>query len=119
MKRAHTSIQGTIIGMWLGIALFNGAMVWAGDSGSAGTTQRFRGMARGPAPQVTAEQTRARTSMRFAAMPPASGVSKEVATLGGSTLRFALPAAGSSDESRKLDGLVDSKGDNDQGSTFN
>jgi hypothetical protein len=118
MKRRRQTIQGAIVGMWLGAALFNGATVWSGDSGSSGTTQRFRGTVQGAAPQVTAKQSAPGTSMRFAVTPPASGVSKEDVPSAGSTLRFASPISSGVDQSVQR-GMVDVKENEEERGTFN
>ena len=120
MKRHRHIIQKTIVSMWLGVALFNSAAVWAGDSGNLGSTQRFRGVvqAQGNVPQVTAKQSAPGTSLRFAAHSPTSEVSKGTATAAGSTMRFASPISGGADQSVRP-GMVDVQENGGERGTFN
>ncbi|HSE59684.1 MAG TPA: hypothetical protein VLA99_13355 [Nitrospiraceae bacterium] len=118
-QRRHLR-QGTMVAMWVGIALFNGAAVWAGDSGSAGTTQRFRGtvQGQGAVPEVIAKQAAPGTSLLFAAPAVSSDVAKEVTLGAGSTMRFASPISGGADRSARH-GMVDVKEDGGAKGTFN
>lgn len=118
-QRRHLR-QGTMVAMWVGIALFNGAAVWAGDSKNLGTTQRFRGVEQGQraVPQVTAKQAAPGTSMRFAVMPRASEASKDVVVPAGSTMRFASPISGGADHAVRR-GMVDAKEDGGAKGMFN
>jgi hypothetical protein len=104
--------------MWLGVALFNSAAVWAGDSGDLGTTQQFRGTVQEASPQVTTKQSAPGTSLRFAANSLTSEVSKRTATAAGSTMRFASPLSKGTDRSLRH-GLVDVKENEAERGTFN
>lgn len=118
-QRRHLR-QGTMAAMWVGIALFNGAAVWAGDSKNLGTTQRFRGVEQGQraVPQVTAKQAAPGTSLLFAAPAVSSDVAKEVTPGAGSTMRFASPISGGADRSVRH-GMVDVKEEEGEKGTFN
>ena len=120
MKRQRTIIQHAIVGLGLAVVLFNGATARAGDSGNAGTTQRFRGTEQGDraVPQVTAKQAAPGTSLRFAAKSPASEASNDGAAPAGSTMRFASPIAGEADQSVRH-GMVDVKEEGGRKGTFN
>ena len=120
MKRQRTIIQHAIVGLGLAVVLFNGATARAGDSGNAGTTQRFRGTEQGyrAVPQVTAKQATPGTSLRFAAHSPTSEVSKGTATAAGSTMRFASPISGGADQSVRP-GMVDVQENGGERGTFN
>lgn len=110
MKRHGYVVQRTIVGMWLGVALFNSATVWATDSENVGTTQRFRGVEQEhrAVPQVTAKQAAPGTSLRFAAESPASEAPKNLTAPAGSTMRFASPMSRGADQPLRQ-GMVDVK----------
>lgn len=88
MKTSQRILQWARLCIGISVLVISGTAVWGAHSGSAGTTQRFRGTVVPRAPQVTAQEPATGMTLRFPHLGQTAPSTEGPVVAAGTTLRF-------------------------------